>query len=111
MDLQLAGHVALVTGAAGGIGLATAEAFAAEGCSVALWDVSPGVVEAAADIVRRRGVGATALQVEVTEFAGVQRAYGETQARLGAIDHVAHCAAVGSGKFGFPFTNLTPDDW
>jgi len=41
MDLQLAGHAALVTGAASGIGLATAEAFAAEGCSVALWDVSP----------------------------------------------------------------------
>ena len=54
MDLQLAGHAALVTGAASGIGLATAEAFAAEGCSVALWDVSPGVADAAR---RLRGAG------------------------------------------------------
>ena len=27
------------------------------------------------------------------------------------IEHVVHCAAVGSGKFGFPFTHLTPADW
>jgi 2-hydroxycyclohexanecarboxyl-CoA dehydrogenase len=27
------------------------------------------------------------------------------------IDHAVHCAAIGSGKFGFPFTNLQPQDW
>ena len=111
MDLQLAGHAALVTGAASGIGLATAEAFAAEGCSVALWDVSPGVVETATDLARRLGVGATGVQVDVTDFLEVRRAFDELQSCLGPIDHVVHCAAVGSGKFGFPFTNLAPDDW
>ena len=29
----------------------------------------------------------------------------------GDIDHLVHAAAIGSGKFGFPFTNLDPDDW
>lgn len=111
MDLQLAGHVALVTGAASGIGLATAEAFASEGCSVALWDVSPGVVETAAGIARRHGVRAVGKQVDVTDCGVVQGAFDEAKAQLGAIDHVVHCAAVGSGKFGFPFTNLAPDDW
>src|SRR5262249_33851300 len=111
MDLQLAGHAALVTGAANGIGLATAEAFAAEGCSVALWDISSGVVEAAADVALRHGGRAMGMQVDVTDGPAVRGALDEGQARLGAIDHVVHCAAVGSGKFGFPFTNLAPDDW
>ena len=30
---------------------------------------------------------------------------------LGPIEHIVHAAAIGSGKFGFPFTNLTPADW
>jgi 2-hydroxycyclohexanecarboxyl-CoA dehydrogenase len=111
MDLRLTGHAALVTGAASGIGLATAEAFAAEGCSVALWDVSPGVVETAADLARRHGVRAAGVPIDVTDFSAVRRAFDETRVGLGPIDHVVHCAAVGSGKFGFPFTNLAPDDW
>jgi NAD(P)-dependent dehydrogenase (short-subunit alcohol dehydrogenase family) len=111
MDLQLAGHTALVSGAASGIGLATAEAFAAESCSVALWDVAPGVADTATDIARRIGVQTTGVQVDITDFRAVQRALAESRSCLGPIDHVVHCAAVGSGKFGFPFTNLAPDDW
>jgi 2-hydroxycyclohexanecarboxyl-CoA dehydrogenase len=111
MDLQLAGHVALVTGAASGIGLATAEAFAAEGCSVALWDLSPSIGETAAALARQHEVRALGTQVDLTDSSAVGRAFDETWARFGAIDHVVHCAAIGSGKFGFPFTNLVPDDW
>jgi NAD(P)-dependent dehydrogenase (short-subunit alcohol dehydrogenase family) len=111
MDLQLAGHVALVTGAASGIGLATAEAFAAESCSVALWDLFPDIGETAADIARRRGVQVLGTRVDVTDSLAVRVAFEEGRARLGTIDHVVHCAAIGSGKFGFPFTNLAPDDW
>jgi 2-hydroxycyclohexanecarboxyl-CoA dehydrogenase len=111
MDLQLAGHTALVTGAASGIGLATAELLAAEGCSVALWDVAPGVVETAADLAHRHGVQAIGAQIDVTDFPMVRWAFDELRSCLGCIEHVVHCAAVGSGKFGFPFTNLAPDDW
>jgi NAD(P)-dependent dehydrogenase (short-subunit alcohol dehydrogenase family) len=111
MDLQIAGHTALVTGAASGIGLATAQAFTAEGCAVALWDIAPAVEEVAAEITRQYSVAASGTQVDVTDLAAVQRAMESTQVRFGVIDHVVHCAAVGSGKFGFPFTNLKPDDW
>jgi NAD(P)-dependent dehydrogenase (short-subunit alcohol dehydrogenase family) len=111
MDLQLSGHVALITGAANGIGLATAQAFAAEGSSVALWDLSPAVAQVADEIARGRNVPAKSMQVDVTDFAAVQRALVETRSRLGPVEHVVHCAAVGSGKFGFPFTNLAPGDW
>ena len=47
MDLGLKNDTALITGAASGIGLATAQTFAQEGCSLLLWDISPRVDERA----------------------------------------------------------------
>lgn len=111
MDLQLNGHTALITGAASGIGLATAQAFAEEGCSLVLWDCSPQVEPLAQDIARKYGVVVTSCLVDVVDFAGVSRALQETIHKGLAVEHVVHCAAVGSTKFGFPFTNLSPADW
>jgi 3-oxoacyl-[acyl-carrier protein] reductase len=56
MDLKLAGKIALVTGSTRGIGLATAKAFAAEGCRLMLSARSPEGLVAAERIARdRRG--------------------------------------------------------
>ena len=49
--------------------------------------------------------------MDVTDLAAVTDALRRTAEALGPVDHLVHAAAVGSGKFGFPFTNLTPDDW
>ena len=62
MNVPLEGHTALVTGAASGIGLATARAFAEERCSLRLWNCDPAVMRVAAELaagVERRGTGAT----------------------------------------------------
>ncbi len=99
MDLRLSNHVAVVTGGASGIGRAVAELFLAEGVRVAVWD------RTATDFA------SLSLQVDVSDFAAVQEAARQTQAMLGPIDHLVHTAATVSGKFGFPFTNLTPADW
>ena len=107
MDLHLAGHTAVVTGGASGIGLATARAFAAEKCSLLLWDRDPNVDQVARELADEFGVSAVGTVVDITDFESVRRAADAA----GAVDHVVHCAAVGSGKFGFPFTNLTPADW
>src|SRR6516165_2675865 len=111
MDLHLNGHTVLITGAASGIGLATAQAFADEGCSLLLWDCSPHVQQVAQEIAGRFKVVATSSLVDVVDFANVQRGLQEFLRRGLAVEHVVHCAAVGSSKFGFPFTNLSPSDW
>ncbi|MFO1019169.1 MAG: SDR family oxidoreductase [Planctomycetales bacterium] len=110
MDLHLAGSTAVVTGGASGIGRAVAEGFLAEGASVALWDFSPQVAGVAAELARKEG-RAVGIRTDVTSADSVQNGLQQTLQQLGSVDHLVHCAAIGSGKFGFPFSNLTPDDW
>jgi NAD(P)-dependent dehydrogenase (short-subunit alcohol dehydrogenase family) len=111
MDLRLKGHVAVVTGAASGIGRATANNFAAEGAHTVLWDVAEEVRQVAAEIGERFSVRTLALRVDVSDEAAVRGAAARTIEELGSLDHVVHAAAVGSGKYGFPYTNLGPRDW
>ncbi len=95
MDLQLNGNVAVVTGGASGIGAACAQLLEREGCRVAVWDLAAG-----ADF-----------SVDISDYEGVKAALAATEAKLGPVRHLVHAAAMGSGKFGFPFTNLAPADW
>jgi len=98
MDLHLTGQVAVVTGGASGIGRAIAQAFRAEGARVAVWDLQASDER-------------LSFPVDVTDLAAVTDAFRRTEDALGPVEHVVHAAAAGSGKFGFPFTNLTPADW
>lgn len=111
MDLELGGRVAVITGGASGIGLACAHGLAREGCRIGLWDLSSQVSETAATLGRNFGVDSLGISVDVSDFSGVQEAVGKTEAALGPISHLIHAAAVGSGKFGYPFTHLKPSDW
>src|SRR5215212_2744822 len=105
MDLGLGGQVAVVVGAARGLGHAVASEFGREGATVALLDVSPDV-HAAAD--RLGGKGWVA---DVTHYPAVKTAAEDVRFLFGRVDHVVFAAGVGSGKFGFPFWNLDPTDW
>jgi 2-hydroxycyclohexanecarboxyl-CoA dehydrogenase len=105
MDLGLQGRTAVIIGGANGIGRATAEAFAAEGASVVIADVSPRTADVAAEM---HVFGMTA---DAANYADMQRVGAETYARFGRCDHVVYAAGLGSGKFGFPFWNLEPADW
>lgn len=119
MDLQLKNKVAVVTGGASGIGLAIALALAEEGCHVACWDRSAGAVATASTIVEHGNVlpanagkvKAIGCQVDITDRTQIAAALARTTAELGPVELLAHAAAIGSGKFGFPFTNLSPADW
>ena len=105
MDLGLQDNVAVVVGGASGIGRAIAAAFRDEGSRVALLDVSPGVKATATEL------GGEGWIADVTDYAAVARAAADARFLLGRVDHVVFAAAVGSGKFGFPFWELEPSDW
>lgn len=100
MDLDLKNHVVVITGGSSGIGHATAEQFLSEGAKVVVWDLqSPEN-----DLVSFQ-------HVDITSAEDVAQAMSATISEFGCIDHLIHAAAIGSGKFGFPFDNLTPEDW
>ncbi len=111
MDLMLTNRVALITGGASGIGRATGSRVCRRGAHVALWDLNDKTEVVAEEIRSRFPVKTTGIAVDVTNEADVHAALKRTADTLGPIDHVVHAAAIGSGKFGFPFTQLQPSDW
>ncbi len=93
MDLGLLGRVALVTGAAGGIGSAICRTLAGEGCDVALLDrVADARLHAAVESVHAAGRRALPLESDVTDFQAAERAVAEAIAALGRLD-ILVCAA------------------
>ncbi len=111
MDLELANSVAVVIGAAQGIGRCVAAAFAGEGADVACVDVAEEVLSAADELAATHGVKARGWIGDVTDNDRMREIASEVPDALGRYDHVVCAAGVGSGKFGFPFWNLDPQDW
>jgi NAD(P)-dependent dehydrogenase (short-subunit alcohol dehydrogenase family) len=110
MDLQMRGDVAVITGGASGIGWACAKAFAQEGCAVALWDLAANTEEQAQHLAGT-GVPTLGCRVDICDGNALRAAMERTESVLGSVSHLVHAAAIGSGKFGFPFTNLEAADW
>ncbi|RLS44549.1 MAG: SDR family oxidoreductase [Planctomycetota bacterium] len=110
MNLDLAGKHILVTGGASGIGWATVQEFLTEGAKVTILDRAPPK-----EAIARRHAESNDqlhfLQSDITDFEAVKQAEQLAVDHFGPLDGVIHCAAIGSGKFGFPFTNMEPADW
>ena len=111
MNLELTDDVAVVVGGASGIGLAVATAFANEGARVAILDQDSRAPAVAAELEERSGRPSLGIVADVANFERVQAAAKLVSAKFGRCDHVVHAAAIGSGKYGFPFWNLQPQDW
>lgn len=90
------GKVAIVTGAARGIGRACAERLATEGADVALWDIETEAGEASArDIAGLEGAGRTAfVRCDVGRKAEVDRAFAEVVERFGRVDILVNNAGI-----------------
>jgi NAD(P)-dependent dehydrogenase (short-subunit alcohol dehydrogenase family) len=86
--------VAVVTGAASGIGLALAERFAAEGMKVVMGDVEVAALDRAAAALRPRAAAVLAVRVDVSRAEDVERLAGETYAAFGAAHVVCNNAGV-----------------
>ncbi|MGN6814916.1 MAG: SDR family oxidoreductase [Solirubrobacterales bacterium] len=93
-DRRFAGEVALITGAAGGIGRATALAFAREGAAVALADLSEDRAQEVADSVAQAGGQAMAMGCDVTRSEDVQAALRKTVETFGRLDIAFNNAGI-----------------
>lgn len=95
---SLQGRVALVTGAAGGIGGATSRRLLAEGASVVLTDVDQAALDATlGDLARAYGADRVrAVRCDVTDEASVERAVARAVAEYGGIDVLVLSAGVAS---------------
>jgi meso-butanediol dehydrogenase/(S,S)-butanediol dehydrogenase/diacetyl reductase len=107
-EQSLAGKAILVTGAASGIGRATALRLAQDGAVLALADRNrEGTNEVAAEI-EAMGGKATVLQFEAADPAACRRMVDEAVAALGRLDVVANIAGILQRG---PFEEITPETW
>lgn len=92
---KLKGKRVLVTGAAAGIGLCTAEAFSARGCEVVLTDIDAAALDTALAKVRAHGAVAHGRVVDVTQRAQVEELARWVIDELGGLDVLVNNAGVG----------------
>jgi len=105
---RLPGRVAIVTGAAQGLGEAISRRLAAEGCAVCLADVNLEGAEAVAAELREAGSRAMAVKTDVRDLDQVRAMVERTESELGPLDIlVSNAGVLRSGET----TELSPEDW
>ncbi|QJU58398.1 SDR family oxidoreductase [Sphingomonas sp. AP4-R1] len=108
-NFSFAGKVAFVTGAANGIGRATARAFAKAGASVAVVDVSESGATAVADEIEGAGGKALAIRCDVSKNADVEAALAQTVEQFGGVDIAFNNAGIEQGQI--KLAELSEDDF
>jgi NAD(P)-dependent dehydrogenase (short-subunit alcohol dehydrogenase family) len=105
---RVEGKVAVVTGAASGIGRATALALAAEGARVGIADVDEAGGEAVAARIREAGGEAFSRRADVTSLADLEAVVGQAAGDHGRLDVLVNNAAVAiAGSAG----EMAEEDW
>ena len=110
MNKMLTGKVAFVTGAGGGIGRAAALAFAHEGASVVVADVSEKDNQETARMVEEQGGRAVAVRCDVTRVEDVKAALDKTVATFGRLDFAFNNAGIEPRKPA-PTADYDLDEW
>src|ERR1700693_5887727 len=109
MDLGLKGRVVIVAASSQGIGRATAEAFAAEGCRIAMCARNQQTLQAAAEKIRKQhNVEVMAEAFDVTDAATVSRFVAAVAQKFGSVDI---CVTNAGGPPAKGFLAASLDDW
>jgi NAD(P)-dependent dehydrogenase (short-subunit alcohol dehydrogenase family) len=106
--MRLQNKVALITGAARGIGRAIAEAFSREGAALILADIQEGEVQALTEKLQAQGRKALPIPVNVCLRQEVQAMVEKSLQEMGRIDILIN--SVGGGKY-VPLAEMTEDEW
>jgi 3-oxoacyl-[acyl-carrier protein] reductase len=106
---ELAGTVAVVTGAARAIGRETAETLAARGAAVVSIDLLPS--DDTVDAIAARGGEAVGLEADLTDEAAVAEAFAAVLERFGQIDALVNNAGVFAGVERRPFWEIDVPEW
>jgi NAD(P)-dependent dehydrogenase (short-subunit alcohol dehydrogenase family) len=108
MGDRLGGKVALITGAARGIGRVAAIAFASEGAEVALVDLDGDELQ---QLGRDLGSPHVAVAVDVTDEPALARRFDEVRARYGRLDVLYNCAGIHLSEQDGPVDGLDAAIW
>ncbi len=108
MNYGIEGKVAFVTGAAGGIGSATARLFARQGVAVALFDTHVDGVQALAQELRSAGARAMAGGLDVRDGEAFAQAVDRVETEFGGLDFVVNVAGGGTRQ---TLGTMTVQDW
>src|SRR5580765_1821717 len=106
--MSVKGKVALITGAASGIGKRIAEVYADNGCHIAIADINQAAADAAAAEIRTRGVNATTVIMDVTDEAAVDAGIDKCVKDLGSIDILVSNAGI---QIVNPIDRFSYADW
>jgi 3-oxoacyl-[acyl-carrier protein] reductase len=100
LTTDLKPHLALITGATGGIGKATCQALASLGCSIAVhYNTSPSAQDLV-DSLRSKGVRAEAFQADLTKYSEVRRLHAAVVKKMGNPTILYNNAGLTLGKHG-----------
>lgn len=108
MTPRLDGKIAMVTGAAQGLGEEMALAFAADGADVAGFDIRPEQLEAVGDRIRAQGRRFQGIEVDVRDSEEVEHAVATVYDELGPVDFLVNNAGKGQRQ---TFVEITPELW
>lgn len=106
--MRFDGKVVVVTGAASGIGLATARRFSKEGARIVIADLAAKKAQTAANDLRKNGGDVLGLECDVSVEADVQRVVDTTLEKFGRLDVVVNNAGLMIFR---PIEELTGDEW
>jgi len=106
--MMLKDKVALITGAAQGIGYAVSESFAKQGADVVLTDYNPKVTDAAAELAKKYDSKITGIVMNVMDDKSIQDGLDQVVKDFGKLDYVVNNAGGGVLK---PFAELTNEDF
>ena len=110
-DLGLNGKRVIVTGAAGGLGRAFAEAFASAGATVLAADIDADGISETARLIGEAGGEAFAETIDVTDTASCRALADNARRRMGGVDVLVNNAAIYAGLERRKFPDIDEDVW